>query len=186
MKPKYDERIHQNLYNVASCGDTGRRIDEFVSQGANVNFVDDRGYSTLMTACRWGHYDAAKRLIEYGADVNYYSEVLDSTVLMEAAKKCLKLLLDHGADVNGANKRGQTVLHRHFFATFPDHDVFNILVKYGANIEYQDDRGRSLYDMAKGISGKMKDYDKLMAQYENMLLTNSIDMVDNQSDGLQF
>lgn len=168
MAPKYDYRVHQYLYNVV-LGESIRQMDEFVLNGADVNYVDDNGISTLMYACRWGKPVAAKYLIEHGANVNYYNEKSDKTVLMDAKQNCFELLLSHGADINATDKRGLSILTTYMLYDFADKEIFELLIKHGADIEIRNHNNKSLYDIAKGISGKpMKNYELIRSIKERL------------------
>ena len=67
--------------------------------------------TALQRACRDGHFELAKELIDQGANVNKAGR-LGQTPLHYAALagelECLKLLLDKGADVQSKDYKGET------------------------------------------------------------------------------
>jgi hypothetical protein len=72
-----------------------------------------RGSSPLITATAFGQTEAAKALIDAGADVNFKNNE-GSTALHTAAVFCrteiVKALLDNGADKDVRNNAGRTAL----------------------------------------------------------------------------
>jgi hypothetical protein len=77
----------------------------------DVNMVDKRGRSLLMTAVRMGHSDVARQLIKAGADVDTKSKAGD-TPLMAAARGgdpvIVHMLLEGGADIEARDRKGKT------------------------------------------------------------------------------
>jgi ankyrin repeat protein len=73
------------------------------------------GFSALHFAAREGQLDAARALVDAGADLNQPSGADKSTPLVMAASnghfELAKLLLDKGADPNAANEDGLTPLY---------------------------------------------------------------------------
>jgi cytochrome c len=99
------------IHDAAKKGDIAA-IAAALDAGANVNEPD--GYATpLYYAVSRQHLDAAKLLIERGADVNAGSKIGGPPLMAAAAKDKLELitlLLAHGADPN-STVRGPTPLH---------------------------------------------------------------------------
>ena len=99
------------IHDAAKKGDIAA-IAAALDAGANVNDFD--GLATpLVYAVNRQHLDAAKLLIERGADVNALSKVGGSPLMAAVAKKRLEfitLLLAHGANPNSTVGK-QTPLH---------------------------------------------------------------------------
>jgi ankyrin repeat protein len=101
-----------DVFEAASFGRT-ERLHELLDadQGAANAFAGD-GFHPLGLACFFGHVDAARLLLERGADVNALArnEHIQSAALHAAAAsenkdpavryELCRLLLDHGADPN--------------------------------------------------------------------------------------
>jgi hypothetical protein len=83
-------------------------IELLLAAGLN---VDD----ALLTACNFGELEAARLLINKGANVNAVDSIEGKTMLMYAATRAnrlelVKLLVSNLADVNVKDKEGNTVL----------------------------------------------------------------------------
>ncbi|WP_258122289.1 ankyrin repeat domain-containing protein [Mesorhizobium onobrychidis] len=120
------------IHDAAKKGDMAA-ITAALDAGANVN--DPDGFATpLYYAVSRQHLDAAKLLIDRGADVNAGSKIGGPPLKVAVAKNKLELitlLLAHGADPNSA-VGDQTVLHeavRHGCL-----DCVKALVEAGADV----------------------------------------------------
>ena len=102
-----------------------------IQNGADKNYLSSKGKSALIVASKTTNFDMMRLLLLAGSDVNKGSAVTVSplfwltsrvrhkcrgsvNVLVELAKcehdKCLKLLINEGADVNIVNSEGRTPL----------------------------------------------------------------------------
>jgi ankyrin repeat protein len=73
---------------------------------------------------------------------------------------CIKMLIDHGADVNAVNNSGNTVLHA-AFKTFGElnYDCIKILIDHGADVNAVDNSGNTVLHAAfKSSKGKLRLY----------------------------
>ena len=100
-----------DIWRAASQGDL-QTITQQIAAGTDVNAKESPGGSTpLLVAAIFGRVEAAKLLIEKGANVNAGSND-GATALHGAAFFChteiVKLLLGKGAEVNAKNIRGET------------------------------------------------------------------------------
>lgn len=92
----------------AIIDDDVRLLNEIVEHvRINIDTTTEHGSSLLMTSVVNGSRKSAKRLLELGADPDFYNETLHSTPLVEATKLneanglfMVNLLLDFGADPN--------------------------------------------------------------------------------------
>ncbi|QSE99224.1 ankyrin repeat domain-containing protein [Fulvivirga lutea] len=78
-----------------------------------VNHPDGRGFTPLILATYFDDVDAAKILLESGANINA-QDASGNTALMgvcfKGSEKIVNLLLDHGADTSLKNHQGDTAL----------------------------------------------------------------------------
>src|SRR4051812_47257788 len=73
------------LLFVAATGDV-RAIQEVLTSGANINALNDKGYSALSFAIMGGHVDAVKALVVAGAELKCPSNPrLDALTLARSA-----------------------------------------------------------------------------------------------------
>ncbi|KAF4672085.1 hypothetical protein FOL47_000952 [Perkinsus chesapeaki] len=91
------------------------------------------GSTPFLMACRNGHTDVAKLLLEHGANINAKTEDLSNCLILASAGRSpetVKLLLEKGVDVNYANEDGVTALE--LAKEHERSDVANILRSAGA------------------------------------------------------
>jgi len=117
---------YQNRYRDLFNALNDNRLDDFKKMlqiGISADSTNDLGKSLLQTFCQgslrryYNHLntlDAAKILIENGADINRPSKD-ETTPLMNAARTgqidIVRLLIDHGAHINAKNKSGHNALY---------------------------------------------------------------------------
>jgi uncharacterized protein len=101
-----------DVFEAAAFGKTDRLRELLDEDPARANEFGDDGFHPLGLACFFGHVDAARLLLERGADVNALSrnEHLQTAAIHAAAAsegkdepkryELVKLALEHGADPN--------------------------------------------------------------------------------------
>jgi ankyrin repeat protein len=103
-----------NVFEAAASGQAGRLRELLDDEPSLANAFGDDGFHPLGLACFFGHVDAARVLLERGADVNALSrnEHIQTAAIHAAAAsgdadtgeatryELVKLALDHGADPN--------------------------------------------------------------------------------------
>jgi ankyrin repeat protein len=125
-----------------AAGDLGKARD-LIAHGADVNAKTKAGRTPLLIAARQdGAYPVVKLLIEKGADIKVLDSVPDFfsgpglNALMLAAKtsdvRTVKLLAEHGLDVNAKNPNGDTALFEAAWAG--NTDVVRYLISKGADV----------------------------------------------------
>jgi uncharacterized protein len=99
-----------NVHEAAALGRTERLETLLDEDPAEANAFGDDGFHPLGLACFFGHVDAARLLLERGADVNALSrnEHIQTAAIHAAAAgegkgepvryELVKLVLEHGAD----------------------------------------------------------------------------------------
>jgi len=109
------------------------------------------GFTALHLACFFGQPDAARILLQHGASPNEPSRnparlhpVNSAAAARNAA--AVRLLLEHGAEVDAAQNGGYTALHS--AAHNGDRETMGLLLDAGADPGCRADDGRTPVDMA--------------------------------------
>lgn len=109
--------VQSPLMKASSSGDY-LVVEKLISDGANVNEPDSRGYTPLWHAIWDGNILTVEVLLNKGADVNAEGKNGYSPLLYLTETNCygtdnieiIKLLIKSGADINVKNHQGETVL----------------------------------------------------------------------------
>jgi hypothetical protein len=114
-------------FALVSCGSITRSavngdingVSSCLNKGENINGYDKWGWTPLMWATYYGHYDLAKWMLDRGADPNarsredYGSITKDSTPLIIAAAygygNLVRLFMNYKGDLSVKNRAGETV-----------------------------------------------------------------------------
>lgn len=100
------------LLTAVKDGELGR-VQQLISEGADVNVRTLDGSSALLLATRANQIDIAQALIAAGANVNQKNLIHDSPYLLAGASghnEILQQVLAHGADLKSTNRYGGTAL----------------------------------------------------------------------------
>ena len=102
--------------------------------------------NTLVGAARAGNLEAIKQHIADGADVNVlHFEMPPLTwAAVMGQTEAAELLLQHGADINGRNREGNTALHLAMFLGRAE--TAELLLKSGADVTAKNDDGATPID----------------------------------------
>ena len=130
------DRLDQQLQRAAADNDAGQ-IAKLLDRGAELEHRNAEGRTPLVTATKANNIDAARALIEAGADVNAKDNIDDSAYLYAGAEGfdgILQLTLEHGADLSSTNRFGGTALipaceHAHT-------STVRILIDAGVDIDH--------------------------------------------------
>jgi ankyrin repeat protein len=99
-----------NVFEAAALGKADRLREILAAEPESANAYGDDGFQPLALACFYGHVDAARVMLEHGADPNSLGrhEHIQTNALHAAAAsenkgpevryELCKLLLDNGAD----------------------------------------------------------------------------------------
>jgi uncharacterized protein len=126
-------------------------------KGADVDAVNDRGYTALHLAVEGGHQETVHVLLAAGANVNRQASD-GRTILMSSAwfrhKEIVDALLAVGADVNQQDQHGNTALM--FAAKEEWHDlreIVRVLLAAGAQVNIQNRAGETALMLASESGG---------------------------------
>jgi ankyrin repeat protein len=119
------------IYAVMAGSNNASRV--LVDAGADINATDNRGATALIYAALDGHYECVRTLLERGAKPEEMTADGHTALLLLVKRtkqaavrpqsernalfkvrmdpiRTLRILVDHGANVNATNRRGQTAL----------------------------------------------------------------------------
>ena len=141
----------RDIFEAATFG----VVDE-LDGDPNVYSAD--GFTPLHFAAMGGHVDAARALLEAGADPNAMSRhrfvkvrPLHTATALDISSgdpEIVRVLLEHGADVNGrSDEGGFTPLHNASGSGAAE--LVRILLEHGADPNATTDDGRTSADLAK-------------------------------------
>nr|XP_002129924.1 ankyrin repeat domain-containing protein 53 [Ciona intestinalis] len=152
-------KITADKFLAASIGDV-EWLDQSLKDGQDPCSFDKNGLTPLHLAALHGRMNCMKLLIDkYDVDVDVTSATgwhpIHLSINKESgtnAIKCMKYLLEQGADVNCVNDDNVTVVHQ--AATEGLFDCLQVLLQNDAPIDTPDVRGHTPYDLAKLWSHK--------------------------------
>ncbi|WP_158299453.1 ankyrin repeat domain-containing protein [Paenibacillus antri] len=147
-----DQGVTVTIHEAAALGD-----DETLNYMLNLEpsllmqYSFD-GWTPLHLAAFFGGFEAAKLLIERGADVNARSTNGMSNMPIHAASagsrtNLVALLLEKGADPNVRQSGGWTPIHQ--AADRCDAEMVRLLLRYGADPDAAQDDGRTARSIAR-------------------------------------
>jgi ankyrin repeat protein len=121
--------------------------------GADLNVQGEYGRTLLHAAAYSGNLEVVQRLIEYHPTYINARDEGGFTPLLIASEgsnskdgSVLRLLLEHGADINVQNQDGKTPLHEAL--TYGALEVVRLLLKHGADVEAKDNYGKTALQVA--------------------------------------
>jgi ankyrin repeat protein len=123
--------------------------------GRHNNLVGDtslgEGTTPLMRAAKGNDLALIRALLDGGADATLTLKDRTTTAMIAGSLDAIKLLVEHGVDVNAFNTSGQTVLHT--AAQRGQNAVIQYVVDKGARLDRKDKQGRTPLDLATGGGG---------------------------------
>jgi len=144
-----------DVFSAAGTGQTARLRELIESDPSLVNAVAADGFSPLGLASFFGQTEAAKLLIERGADVNRPSINPQRVRPLHSAAagqhlEIVRILLEASAEINARQEGGFTALMS--AAQNGQVEMVQLLLERGAERALQTDDGRSAYDFADANS----------------------------------
>lgn len=100
---------HANIFLAASDNDA-ESVLQFLDAGADVNALDDNGYTTLHAASSYNHTDLLRLLVSRGGDPNLADHEGDTPLFVAETREMCACLLALGADLGHENGEGLTAL----------------------------------------------------------------------------
>ncbi|KAF3927622.1 Ankyrin-2 [Arthrobotrys entomopaga] len=143
--------LKRNAMHAAARRGHPQMILYLVSAGFGINDCDQNRNQPLQLAVQENRYDAAKLLIELGANVNArnldgWSSLHESTFVSDKVEM-IQLLLDHGADINGTTANGVSPLNNAIIGG--KKTVLRELLDRGADVHLRNTKGHNaIYECA--------------------------------------
>ena len=136
-----DERGHWTPLSVASMRGFLSCAQFLLEKGAKTEVLKTQDPTPLHLAAVNGHIELCKLLLQYGADPNdsFDGNPILSFVLGESKFEVVKLLIDHGVDINATNGRNRTALLE--ASKIGHKDLVAYLIEHGANLYHEDNDG---------------------------------------------
>ena len=141
--------VELTLHEVTALG----RVDEVAARldGAVIRAHSADGFALLHYAAFFGHAEVVTLLLGRGADPSAVARNAMRVQPLHSAAAgrhvdCMRLLLEAGAPVDGAQHGGYTALHA--AALHGDTDMVGLLLAHGADPDRADAEGRTPRDLA--------------------------------------
>ncbi|MDD9901323.1 MAG: ankyrin repeat domain-containing protein [Alphaproteobacteria bacterium] len=140
---------------------------DLIAQGADVNAKDASSGETLLMKAAWhGLADVVELALAHGACITDKDLVRQSALHYTNNPATMKLLLDHGADINATDQEGYTPLHISIHGG--DKDAALCLIQHGAALEIKDKNESRTPLVMAARHGRIKVVHALLEQGANM------------------
>ncbi|MFT3850436.1 MAG: ankyrin repeat domain-containing protein [Propionivibrio sp.] len=140
------DREGNTLLTQAVKRDIPEAVDYLLAHRARLNTRNKHGETAVSIAAYNGRTAYVKRLVEAGAEINYYGWPPLSYAAYNGHLEIVEYLLKHGAEVNGKTGNGSTAL---FFASRLGHvEVVQFLLKNRADPTVENENGETAVDWA--------------------------------------
>ena len=140
------DRIGNTLLIQSIRGDIPQLVDYLMKNRARVNVRNRNGETALSIAAYTGKLPYVKRLVEAGAEVNFYGWPPLSYAAYNGHLEVVDYLLKHGAEVNATTENGSSALF--FAARFGHIEVIRLLLENQADPKIVNENGDTAVDWA--------------------------------------
>lgn len=155
-------RTQLNIFEAAAAGNTDR-LDQILASHPDSTRETTDGWTPLHLAAFFGRTDAARRLVDAGADLKAISENTTANTPLHAAlagrgdEELISRLLAAGADADLATAEGYTPLH--IAASRGNQRFCDMLIEHGATPSARMKAGKTAADIAAERGhGPLADY----------------------------
>ena len=147
-----ERRDDLDVFEAAAAGKVERLRTLLQSQPGLANAVARDGFQPLGLACFFGRLEAARLLLDAGAEVNSASRNNQKVMPLHSAAasrslEIARLLLDAGADPNARQNSDETPLQE--AAANGQVALAELLLKHGAVIDAENTRGETALSLAQ-------------------------------------
>ncbi len=140
------DRAGNTLLIQAVQRDVPRLVDYLMQRRARINTRNRNGETALSIAAYIGNLAYVQRLVEAGAEVNFYGWPPLSYAAYNGHLAIVDYLLKHGAEINAKTENGSTALF--FAARFGHIEVIKLLLKNRADATIANENGDTAVDWA--------------------------------------
>jgi uncharacterized protein len=146
-----DRGARIDIFAAAMTGRTDLMTTLLSGNKSLAKLVSHDGWTPLHLAAFFGHPEAARTLLQAGAEVNVRSNNQMSNMPLHAAvagrnAEVIRMLVEHGAAVNAQQHGGWTPLHA--AAQNGDAPMVSYLIENGAAVSRRADNNQSPLDLA--------------------------------------
>lgn len=143
--------MSQELFEAIRAGDRATVDALLANDAALTTEYNKEGWTPLHYACFFGQPEIAANLIGLGADVHARSKNSMRNMPIHAAaggrsRESVRLLMEHGADVNARQEGGWTALHA--AAQNGDVEMVRLLIAGGADVAARANNQQNAMDLA--------------------------------------
>jgi ankyrin repeat protein len=143
--------VELDLFAACMAGARERAVELIADEPELVKTYSHDGWTPLHLACFFGHPTLAETLIAQGAGVNVRSDNKMQNMPLHAAaggrsKDAVRILLEHGAEVNARQEGGWTALHA--ASQNGDAEMVRLLIAAGADVQIRAANQQNALDLA--------------------------------------
>ena len=162
-RPSRLSRLYAKANRYLKCRNRRRLFDLLLRTPELLGHIE-QDTSMLALAGWWEHYDVVDWLLKQGAEPDLVEEG-GNTLLIHAAVendvRLARMLLDHGANVEKANRHFETPLG--FACAYDAVDVVRLLCEHGADVNGTEGSGYSYLCAVQG--GKQPEIESILLSY---------------------
>ena len=146
-----EKGVDLDIFGACMAGDDQRVAELIKDDPQLIKSYSHDGWTPLHLACFFNQPATAEALILRGADVQARSRNLARNAPLHAAaaghsREAVRILLEHGAEVNAKQEAGWTALHS--ASQNGDVEMVRLLIAGGANVHARADNNQNALDLA--------------------------------------
>ena len=144
------DRQGNSLLIQAVRRDLPELFDFLLQRRTRLNVRNRNGETALSIAAYGGQSAYVQRLVEAGAEVNFYGWPPLAYAAFNGHTAIVDYLLKHGAEIDASTENGSTALF--FAARYGHRDVVELLLRHQANVTRVNENGDTAVDWAARAS----------------------------------